>query len=56
MASLRHENIVQVIDYYEDEESNTYAIVMEYLEGESLADFIQIHGALSEQLDYDIMT
>ena len=56
MASLRHENIVQVLDYYEDEESNVYAIVMEYLDGESLADFIRTHGALSEQLVYDIMT
>ena len=31
MAGLRHENIVKVIDYYEDDTSNTFAIIMEYL-------------------------
>jgi serine/threonine-protein kinase len=33
MASLKHENIVQVLDYYKDDSTNTYAIIMELLEG-----------------------
>jgi len=56
MASLRHENIVQVLDYYEDDSTKTFAIIMELLEGESLSDFIKKRGALSEQLVYDLMT
>jgi serine/threonine-protein kinase len=55
MASLMHENIVRVIDYYEDDDNNVFAIVMEYLDGENLSDFIKSNGALSKELAYDLM-
>ena len=43
-ASLSHPNIVNVFDW--GEANGTYFIVMEYVEGESLADMIQGHGRL----------
>jgi len=55
MAELNHSNIVQVLDYVEIAENNTYAIIMELLEGESLSDLINKNGALTEQLTYDLM-
>lgn len=44
-ASLTHPNIVNVFDW--GEANGTYFIVMEYVEGESLADMIQGHGRLN---------
>ena len=56
MASLKHENIVQVLDYYEDDNENIFAIIMELLEGDSLSDFVRQNGKLSKELVYDIMS
>ena len=53
MASLNHSNIAKVIDYVE--EGNTYAIIMELLEGESLSGIIKQKGALSRELAFDLM-
>jgi len=55
MTNLHHDNIVMVLDYYEDDTSNTFAIIMEYLEGDDLAGFIKKNGALSKELAYDLM-
>ena len=55
MASLKHENVVRIYDYFQDRENN-YAIVMELLEGEDLSSFIKRQGALSNELAYDLMT
>jgi serine/threonine protein kinase len=40
-AMLRHPNIIQVYDFDYDEESNSYYMVMEYVEGESLKTRLQ---------------
>ncbi len=42
-ASLQHENIVQIYDYWK---KPNYAIMMEYVEGATLADVIEKTGAL----------
>ena len=44
-ANLNHPNIVSVYDW--GEEKGTYFIVMEYVEGRSLAEIIQSEGSLS---------
>ena len=45
LSSLRHPNIVSVIDIFE--ENGTAYMVMEYVEGRSLADIIKAEGALA---------
>jgi len=45
MASLDHPNIVKVMDY--TDESDRLAIVMEYLEGYTLSDYVKKFGSLS---------
>ena len=47
LAQLDHPNIVRVHRYFE--ENNTAYIVMEYVEGESLADFLKKHGVLTPE-------
>jgi len=47
MASLKHPNIVRVIDF--DEQPQQLSIVMELLEGEDLNRRIRINGPLNEQ-------
>ncbi|HEY5997632.1 MAG TPA: protein kinase [Candidatus Deferrimicrobiaceae bacterium] len=42
-ASLQHENIVHIYDYWK---RPTYAIVMEYVDGTNLADIIEKNGPL----------
>ncbi|WP_080054489.1 protein kinase domain-containing protein [Spirosoma aerolatum] len=46
MVSLRHPNIRQVYDYYEDEA--TMAIIMEYLQGNDLFEYGAIHQSVPE--------
>ncbi len=46
LARLRHPHLVNVTDYFE-EESKAY-LVMEFMEGESLADRVEREGALDE--------
>ena len=47
IASLNHQNIVKVIDY--EEQSDFLAIVMEYLDGSDLSDYIKENGKLPLQ-------
>jgi len=51
-ANLNHPNIVSVLDY--GEASGTYFIVMEYVEGRSLAQIIRDEGGLSPDRAADI--
>ncbi|MBE0662863.1 MAG: protein kinase [Bacteroidales bacterium] len=53
MASLDHPNIVKVLDYTDD--SDRLAIVMEYLEGSTLSDFVKTNGALSPETASSLM-
>lgn len=46
-ATLTHPNIVQVVDY--QEEQGQYFIVMEFVDGEDLDNFIRRKGRLSEK-------
>lgn len=46
-ASLSHNNIVNIYDV--GQEGRTHFIVMEYLEGETLKDYIKRHGMLNDQ-------
>jgi serine/threonine protein kinase len=46
MASLDHEGITKVIDF--DESDNHLAIIMEYLDGQTLDEYVKLKGALSE--------
>ena len=46
MASLNHEGITKVLDF--DEEESRLAIIMEYLEGQTLDEYVKQKGALSE--------
>ncbi|WP_083928198.1 protein kinase domain-containing protein [Spirosoma panaciterrae] len=46
MVSLRHPNIRQVYDYYEDE--TTMAIIMEYLQGSDLFEYGTTHQSVPE--------
>lgn len=48
MARLDHPNIVSVLTADRDEVSNTFYIVMEYVEGESLAEILTRSGPLDE--------
>ena len=47
-ASLDHENIVRIIDF--GSSNNNYFIVMEYIDGMSLKEFIQERKQISEEL------
>ncbi len=47
LARLNHPNIVQVYDFIQD--GDEYAIVMEYIDGQTLSDSIQIGGITNEQ-------
>lgn len=53
MASLDHPNIVKVLDYTDD--SDRLAIVMEYLEGSTLSDYVKTNGALSPETASSLM-
>jgi serine/threonine-protein kinase len=53
-ANLSHPNIVSVYDW--GEQSGTYFIVMEYVEGRSLADVIRSEGPLHPQRAAEIAT
>lgn len=46
LARMNHPNLVRVTDFFEDED-NVY-LVMDFVEGESLADYIAREGAQSE--------
>ena len=46
LSRLSHENIVKVIDIFE--ENSTAYFVMEYIDGESLDSLVEKHGAMSE--------
>lgn len=43
VAKLRHENILEIFDYSGDESDESY-IVTEFIEGETLKDFIRAHA------------
>ena len=53
-AGLNHPNIVGVYDW--GRESNTYFIVMEYVDGRSLADLLRTEGTLHPDRAADIAT
>jgi tRNA A-37 threonylcarbamoyl transferase component Bud32/tetratricopeptide (TPR) repeat protein len=46
MARLNHPNIVRVIDIERDESLNLYYFVMEYIEGETLGQYVRKKGSL----------
>lgn len=48
IASLKHPNIIEVYDVFE--ENGTAYYVMEYVEGETLTDYVKREGKLSESL------
>jgi predicted Ser/Thr protein kinase len=52
-AMLRHPNIVQVYDFDYDEESNSYYMVMEYIEGVSLKTRLQKLAKKGEMISLD---
>ncbi|NGP45048.1 Stk1 family PASTA domain-containing Ser/Thr kinase [Bacillaceae bacterium SIJ1] len=52
-TSLSHPNIVDIYDV--GEQDDTYYIVMEYVSGQTLKQFIQKHGSLSQRLTVQIM-
>jgi serine/threonine protein kinase len=53
MASLDHPNIVKVLDYTDD--SDRLAIVMEYLEGSTVSDYVKTNGAMSPEKASSLM-
>jgi eukaryotic-like serine/threonine-protein kinase len=53
-ANLNHPNIVSVYDW--GEEHGTYFIVMEYVDGTSLADMVRTSGALTVDQATDVAT
>jgi serine/threonine protein kinase len=52
MLKLKHPNITNVLSYIE--EDDTFAIVMEYLEGESLSEMVARKGAIAPALAIQI--
>ena len=46
LAALHHPNIVQMVDFVESPEEGAY-MVMEWVEGETLSDYIKRKGSLS---------
>ena len=54
MASLNHEEITKVLDF--DDKDTHLAIVMEYLDGQTLDDYINLKGALNEEEAKQIFT
>jgi len=54
MATLDHPNIVRVIDY--TDEGDKLAIIMEYLRGQTLSDYIKRNGAMNPQVAAKLMT
>ncbi|KAK9460742.1 kinase-like domain-containing protein [Lipomyces oligophaga] len=48
LQSLDHKNIVRLQDYYEDK--STISLVMDYAAGGDLMDYIELYGALTEDL------
>jgi serine/threonine-protein kinase len=55
-ARLVHPNVVQVYDFGTDEASGRQFIVMEHVEGESCAELLRDHGAMSPEAVVDICT
>src|ERR687894_1988496 len=53
-ANLNHPNIVGVYDW--GEQSNTYYIVMEHVDGRSLADILRTEGRLQPERAADVAT
>lgn len=53
-SQLSHDNIVSMIDV--DEEEDCYFLVMEYIEGPTLAEYIQNHGPLNVTTAIDFTT
>ncbi len=54
MATLDHPNIVKVMDY--TDAPDKLAIVMEYLEGYTLSEFVKKHGPMNHDLAAKLMT
>lgn len=54
MATLDHSNIVKVIDY--TDEGDKLAIIMEYLRGQTLSDYIKSNGAMKPEVAAGLMT
>ena len=54
MATLDHPNIVKVIDY--TDEGEKLAIIMEYLRGHTLSDYIRSNGAMRPEVAARLMT
>jgi eukaryotic-like serine/threonine-protein kinase len=52
---LSHPNIVNIYDVGEEEEENIYYIVMEYVNGMTLKQYIQMYGPLPVEEAIDIM-
>ena len=46
LSGLRHPNLPVIVDYFQ-EQGGSY-LVMEYIEGENLAQFVRHHGAMGE--------
>ncbi len=54
LSSINHSCIVNIYDFIEVDDS--FGIIMELLEGETLDVYIQDHGALSYEVAYDIFS
>ncbi|MEA2019927.1 MAG: serine/threonine-protein kinase [Campylobacterota bacterium] len=53
LSKFDHQNIINVIDYFE--ENDTIYMVMEYLDGQTLTNFVESNGKLSEQQAKDLL-
>ena len=56
MARLSHPNIVRVIDIQRDDELQFYYFVMEYIQGQTLSQYLRERGAspISANLTFDL--
>ena len=54
LGKLAHQNVVQIFDFFEAD--NTVALVLEFVEGGSIADRIEADGALPEGEVVELMT